>query len=69
MARQTGGSDKHPGRPFFMRMGLRFSPRAPSSAALQIKNRLEWEFQPVANARVCLTDYDCAPSRKRRRLK
>ena len=35
----------------------------------QRKNRLEREFQPAANARLCLAVYDCAPSRKKRRLK
>lgn len=45
------------------------SPRTLSSAGSANKNRLEWEFQPVANARVCLTDCYCAPSRKKRRLK
>ena len=44
IARQTGGSDKHPGRPFFMRRGLgRWVSR-------QTKNRLEWEFQPVVHS-------------------
>lgn len=44
MARQTGGSDKHPGRPFFMQMGLG------RRVSRQTKNRLEWEFQPVIHS-------------------
>ena len=37
--------------------------------ALQTKNRLEREFQPVIPSSKCRTNYDCAPSRKKRRLK
>lgn len=37
--------------------------------ALQIKNRLEREFQPVIPSSKCRTNYDCAPSRNKRRLK
>lgn len=33
------------------------------------KNRLEREFQPVIYSSKCRIDYDCAPSRKKRRLK
>ncbi len=33
------------------------------------KNRLEREFQPVIPSSKCRTNYDCAPSRKKRRLK
>ena len=31
--------------------------------------RLECEFQPVIHSSKCRIDYDCAPSRKKRRLK
>lgn len=44
--------------------------RMPSSAcSTNKKNRLEREFQPVIPSSKCRTNYDCAPSRKKRRLK
>mgnify|MGYP002229842798 CR=1 FL=1 len=44
IARQTGGSDRHPGRLFFMRMGLG------RRVFQQTKKPLEWEFQPVIHS-------------------
>lgn len=55
-------------RPWGKRVPFRH--RSPSRARpRQTKSRLEREFQPAANARLCLAAYCCAPSRKKRRLK
>ena len=82
MTHGTGGSGSIRAARFLMRTGRSFPVEAhPESEShfgigarlTQVlgkqKSRLEREFQPVANARLCLTDYERAPSRKKRRLK
>lgn len=46
MARQTGGSDLHPSRPFFMRMGRRFT----IEAQPEIASHSEGEFRDTVSA-------------------
>ena len=48
MARQTGGSDHHPSRPFLCEWDVVSHLVHLPRQALQTKNRLEREFQPAA---------------------